>query len=50
MLFLFDYGHEWLFRVAVVGLGEKVARARYSKILASAGASPQHYPSMDDEE
>ena len=50
MLFLFDYGDEWLFRVAVVGLGEKVARARYPKTLASAGASPQQYPGMDDEE
>src|SRR5512134_1962308 len=32
MLFLFDYGDEWLFRVAV-GLGEKVARGRYPKIV-----------------
>src|SRR5512147_2030402 len=31
MLFLLDYGDEWPFRVAVVGLGEKVARARYPK-------------------
>jgi Plasmid pRiA4b ORF-3-like protein len=50
MMFLFDYGDEWLFRVEVVGLGHKVARARYPKIIASAGASPQQYPDIDDEE
>lgn len=50
MLFLFDYGDEWLFRVEVIGLGKKVARSRYPKILASLGASPQQYPDMDDEE
>lgn len=49
MMFLFDYGDEWLFRVEVVGLGEKVAKARYPKIVASAGASPEQYPDMDDE-
>jgi len=26
MTFLFDYGDEWLFRVEVVGLGQKVAK------------------------
>jgi hypothetical protein len=50
MLFLFDYGDEWLFRVEVIGLGKKVARSRYPKILASVGTSPQQYPDMDDEE
>ena len=50
MLFLFDYGDEWLFRVEVIGFGKKVARDRYPKILASVGAPPQQYPDMDDEE
>jgi Plasmid pRiA4b ORF-3-like protein len=50
MLFLFDYGDEWLFRVEVIGLGEKVARSRYPKILASVGASPQQYPDVEGEE
>ena len=49
MLFLFDYGDEWLFRVEVVGLGQKVARARYPTIVASIGASPEQYPEVDDE-
>lgn len=50
MVFLFDYGDEWLFRVEAIGRGEKITKARYPKILASAGASPQQYPDMGDEE
>ncbi len=50
MMFLFDYGDEWLFRIEVIGLGQKVARARYPKIVASVGDSPQQYPDFDDEE
>jgi hypothetical protein len=50
MLFLFDYGDEWLFRIEVIGFGKKVARGRYPKIIASVGAPPQQYPDMDDEE
>ena len=33
MTFLFDYGDEWLFRVEVVGLGQKVAKVRYPRVL-----------------
>ena len=50
MMFLFDYGDEWLFRVEVVGLGQKVARGRYPKLIASVGSSPEQYPDMEDEE
>ena len=50
MMFLFDYGDEWLFRVEVIGLGQKVARGRYPKLIASLGTSPEQYPDMEDEE
>jgi hypothetical protein len=50
MTFLFDYGDEWLFRVELVGMGQKVPRARYPKILASVGQAPEQYPDMEDEE
>ena len=33
MLFLFDYGDEWRFKVEVVGMGEKVPKARYPKVI-----------------
>jgi hypothetical protein len=50
MTFLFDYGDEWLFRVELVGMGQKVPRARYPKILASVGQAPEQYPDMEDDE
>ena len=48
MLFLFDYGDEWLFLVEVTGLGRRVPRARYPKVLAKVGPSPEQY--LDEEE
>ena len=50
MTFLFDYGDEWLFRVEVIGLGEKVAKVRYPKVLKKAGTAPEQYPDPDEGE
>ena len=50
MVFLFDYGDEWLFRVELSGLGTKAAKARYPRVLAKAGPSPVQYPDPDDAE
>ena len=50
MIFLFDYGDEWLFRVELTAFGRKAAKTRYPRVLASAGASPVQYPDPDDEE
>lgn len=50
MMFLFDYGDEWLFRLELIGTGKKVARARYPKVLGRAGAAPEQYPALDEEE
>ena len=50
MIFLFDYGDEWLFRVELTALGQKEAKARYPRVLAKAGPSPVQYPGPDDEE
>jgi Plasmid pRiA4b ORF-3-like protein len=44
MLFLFDYGDEWHFRVSCRGTGSKVARVRYPRITASQGEAPEQYP------
>ena len=44
MLFLFDYGDEWQFKVEVIGLGEKVPKARYPKVIKSVGTAPPQYP------
>ena len=50
MLFLFDYGDHWEFRVEVIGFGEKVPRTRYPKVLAVVGEAPPQYPDIDEED
>ena len=50
MLFLFDYGDEWRFKVELVGLGTKIPKERYPKVLASVGKAPPQYQGMDEDE
>lgn len=50
MQFLFDYGDNWRFQVEVIGLGEKIPRARYPKVLAVVGNAPLQYPPDDVDE
>jgi hypothetical protein len=48
MLFLFDYGDEWRFKVEVIGLGEKVPNAPYPNVVKSIGTAPPQYPDPDE--
>lgn len=48
MLFMFDYGDDWRFVVHVIGLGQKVAKTRYPKVLKKIGKAPEQYGSWDD--
>ena len=48
MLFLFDYGDEWHFRVRCLGSGTKIAKVRYPRIVASQGEAPEQYPDPDE--
>src|SRR3954468_9160906 len=50
MIFLFDYGDEWLFRIELTALGQKAAKTRYPRVLAKTGPSPVQYPDPDDED
>jgi hypothetical protein len=49
MLFLFDYGDDWLFRVTLRTIGTKSAKARYPRIVATRGEAPAQYPDADDD-
>ncbi|MBR1273991.1 IS1096 element passenger TnpR family protein [Bradyrhizobium sp. AUGA SZCCT0283] len=49
MLFLFDYGDDWLFRVTLRTTGNKSAKARYPRIVATRGEAPEQYPADDDD-
>ena len=48
MLFLFDYGDDWHFRVRLRGTGTKIAKVRYPRVVASRGEAPEQYPDPDD--
>ncbi len=50
MLFLFDYGDEWHFQVALTALGEKAPKVRYPRMLSSTGEAPPQYPDFDEDE
>ncbi len=50
MLFLFDFGDEWRFKVAVTGTGETVPKTRYPRVVAKAGEAPPQYPDPDEDE
>lgn len=43
MLFLFDYGDEWLFIVEFKGVGEKDQKKKYPRILKRVGKAPRQY-------
>lgn len=48
LLFLFDYGDEWRFRVKLKAIGQKVAKTRYPRVVASHGEAPEQYPDADE--
>lgn len=50
LVFLFDYGDEWLFRTEMIGRGDKVPGVRYPRVVAKAGQSPEQYPAWEDDE
>jgi hypothetical protein len=49
MLFLFDYGDNWLFRVTLRAIGEKSAKARYPRVVVTRGEAPAQYGDDDDD-
>jgi hypothetical protein len=49
MIFLYDYGDEWHFRMEVIGLSRKEPRIKYPRLLKSVGAAPVQYPDWEDE-
>ncbi len=43
MLFLFDYGDEWRFKVAVIGISKPEPKASYPKVIKTVGEAPPQY-------
>ena len=50
MLFLFDYGDEWLFTVELIGLGRKEPKVAYPRVLKRVGEAPPQYPDLEEDE
>jgi hypothetical protein len=49
LLFLFDYGDEWRFRVSLKEKGTKQPKVRYPRIVTIRGNAPPQYPDPDEE-
>lgn len=49
MLFLFDYGDEWRFKVERLGAGSKEKGVRYPRIVKSTGEAPEQYPEWEED-
>jgi hypothetical protein len=50
LLFLFDYGDEWLFKAECVSRGDKMPKVKYPRIVKSAGTAPEQYPQFDEDD
>ena len=50
MLFLFDYGDEWLFTVGLIGLGRREPKVTYPRVVKQVGEAPPQYPDLEEDE
>ena len=50
MLFLFDYGDNWLLVVELIKFGEKEAKKKYPRVVKKVGLAPEQYPEIDEDE
>jgi hypothetical protein len=48
LVFLFDYGDAWRFRVTLKEKGLKLAKTRYPRVAVSQGEAPEQYPDPDE--
>jgi hypothetical protein len=49
MLFLFDYGDEWLFKVELIERKPSMSKVR-PRLVASVGRAPEQYPTFDEDD
>lgn len=48
MLFLFDYGDEWIFLTECIKITDPEAKGRYPRIIKKLGKAPEQYPYYDE--
>lgn len=49
MVFLFDYGDEWIFLVECKGISEPLEKTKYPRVIEKVGKSPEQYPDYSEE-
>ncbi len=49
MIFLFDYGDEWLFLVECMGISDPLPKVKYPRVAETVGEAPEQYPDYDEE-
>lgn len=49
LIFLFDYGDEWRFRVSLKETSTKQPKVRYPRIVTIRGNAPPQYPDPDED-
>jgi Plasmid pRiA4b ORF-3-like protein len=49
LIFLFDYGDEWRFRVGLKETGTKLSKVRYPRVVTIRGNAPPQYPDPDED-
>jgi hypothetical protein len=49
LLFIFDFGDNWRFRVMFTGRGRMPADGRYFRLVGSLGDTPPQYPMTEEE-
>ena len=48
LLFLFDYGDDWLFRITLKATSARQPKTRYPRVVAAKGKAPVQYPEPDE--
>jgi hypothetical protein len=48
MVFLFDYGDDWIFHITCTAIQDAEKGKRYPHILKSVGDAPEQYPVFDE--
>lgn len=48
MLFLFDYGDNWLFVVELIGFGAAEPKTKYPRVTKKVGQAPEQYPEVEE--
>ncbi|MEK6747135.1 MAG: hypothetical protein AABY33_08925 [Pseudomonadota bacterium] len=49
MMFLFDYGDDWIFHVRCLSVGSPEKGRKYPVIVESKGKAPEQYPDYEEE-